>query len=112
MSQVQHLEEQLIDGDERIKRGNAVQRLIRNPDFKEVIVDYFSTVDCARYARESVDPALTEEQRASALAFAQAAGYLKQWLTYQIRFGETAQAQRQELVDAIEEARAEDVGAA
>lgn len=110
MSQIEDLEEQLKANRVLIQRGAVIKRLVQNPDFKEVIVEYFSTQDCARYVRESVDPALDPEQRASALAFAQAAGYLKQWIMIQLRFAAQAEAQMGEVQEAIDEARAEEAG--
>lgn len=56
------------------------ERLVQNPDFRELILNRFMKLDCARYAQESADPLLTPAQRADALAMAQAAGHLKRYL--------------------------------
>lgn len=111
MSDVAKLEEQLAQNEERIKLGRVLTRLSQNADFKEAIINQFSTIDCARYARESVDPALSVEDRASALAFAQAAGYLKQWIMIQLRFADTAESQKNELLDVLAEVRSEEANA-
>ena len=105
MSRLSQLEDQLKDGKALIERRDTIVRLSKNADFRSVILDAFFVEECARYARESGDPALTETQRADALAMAQAAGHLKRFLNVQIQLGNQAESQLFALEQAIEEER-------
>lgn len=62
------------------ERGEAHDRLMKNRDFRKIILEGFMVNDCARYVQESANPALDERQRADALGIAQAAGHLKRFL--------------------------------
>lgn len=81
------LERQALGEKEAQARAEAVDRLFRNKDFKKIILQDFCTTDCARYVCESADPLLKPEQRADALAMAQASGHLKRYLDLADRFG-------------------------
>ena len=108
MSRTSRLEDQLKDSKALVERREAVIRLSKNPDFRRVILDEFFVEECARYARESGDPALTPAQRADALAIAQSAGHLKRYLNVQIQLGDAAEASITDLETAIEESRIEE----
>ena len=108
MKTVAKLEEQLKDNKTLMQRRDVIVRLGKNPDFRTVILDAFFVEECARYARESGDPALTAEQRADAIAMAQAAGHLKRFLNVQIAMGNAAEQSVVALEEAIEEARIEE----
>ena len=108
MSLIDRLEQQQNDEREIVSRRDAILRLAANPDFRRVIVEDFSTKECARYVRESVNPGLGKEEQAAALAMAQAAGYLKQYLNVNIQRGDTSENTIRELDEAIAEARAEE----
>jgi hypothetical protein len=108
MSNIEQLEQQLMGNKERMSLRDAVVRLTQNADFRRVIIEEFSTRDCARLVQESADPLLRPEERADALAMAQAAGHLKRWIINQIQFGDTAAAQISDLEETIEIARSED----
>jgi hypothetical protein len=105
MSRLNALEDQLKDSKMLIQRRDTIVRLGKNPDFRTVILDAFFVEECARYARESGDPALSEVQRADALAMAQAAGHLKRFLNVQILMGNNAENSMAGLEAAIEEER-------
>jgi hypothetical protein len=53
------LEDQLNDTKKLIERRDAILRLADNRDFRVIIREAFMVEECARYARESGDPALT-----------------------------------------------------
>jgi predicted methyltransferase MtxX (methanogen marker protein 4) len=110
MNHIERLEQQQSDERERVARRDAILRLADNPDFRKVIIEDFSTKECARYVRESVSPALGEKERADALAMAQAAGYLKQFLNVNIQMGDTAENTIRDIDEALAEARAEEGG--
>ena len=75
---------------ERVKVGQAIERLRKNKDFRLVIEDLFFTENCARQARNSISPALSQEAREHALGESQAAGWLEGWLIAQTRMAKVA----------------------
>jgi hypothetical protein len=107
-SVVQGLEKQLQDAKGLQARRDLVVKLSNNREFRELILDGFCRDDCARFTHQSADPALTPQQRADALAVAQAAGHLKRYLSAAFQMGVTADNQLAELEEALEEARAEE----
>ena len=108
MSEVEALERQLEDTKGLQRRREQAERLSRNPDFRDLIIDGFCLKDAARFAQESGDPALPAEQRADCLAMAQASGHLKRFLSMQIQMGAVAGRNIEALEEAIAEARAEE----
>lgn len=105
--QVAELEQHLEDAKKMVERRDMAVRLYKNPEFKALIVDGFCGTECARYAQESGDPSIPAENRADALAMAQAAGHLRRYLSYLVRFGNTAEKDIPEIHEAIESARQE-----
>lgn len=87
--------------------SEAHDRLTNNKDFRKIILDGFMVEDCARYAQESCDPLLAPEQRADALALAQAAGHLKRYLQINRAMSRRALMDIEGIDQAIEEMRAE-----
>lgn len=108
MSDTDHLVTQLNVNKQLIERRDMALRLNENADFKKLILDLFCVQDCARFAQESGDAQLEPNERADALAMAQAAGHLRRYLSIQVRFGNSAEGQMSELNQAIDEARAEE----
>lgn len=108
MSEVFALESQLADAKKAIERREIALRLYNHSDFKSLIIDEFCTKECARYAQSSADPALNADQRADALAIAQAAGHLRRYLSVIVAMGNQAEGQMANLEQAIEEARQEE----
>jgi len=108
MTSVSRLEDQLKDTKTLVERRDAILRLSKNADFRTIILDAFFVEECARYARESGDPALTPAQRQDALNIAQAAGHVKRFLNVQIQMGDAAEGSIVDLENAIEEARLEE----
>lgn len=111
MTQVQNLEKQLSDQKKLKDRAAAALRLGQNREFKRLILDEFCGTECARYAQESGDPALNAEQRADALAMAQASGHLRRYLSIVVRMGAMADRNIADIEEHLEEARAEEASA-
>lgn len=109
MTQIEDLEDQLKQAEEAIELWQKALKLEKNREFKAVILDKFMVEDCAMYARTSVDQALPPEKRAHALAIAQAAGLLKQYLSVICQLGSQANGQIEHIRQAIAEARSEDI---
>ena len=108
MSEVFHLERQLEEYKKVVERRDLAKKLYNNREFKKVILDDFCITECARYAQSSGDPALTPEQRADALAMAQAAGHLRRYLSVTVQLGNSGEGQIADLEQAILEARQEE----
>lgn len=108
MSEVIALENQLENYKELVERRRTALRLSDNADFKKLILDEFLVKECARYAQLSADPALSPDERADALALAQAAGHLKRFLSVTVQMGAHAENTMADLEDEIAEARAEE----
>lgn len=112
MSEVATTElEQMINQRNRAKllasRREMVLRLYKNKDFKALILDGFCLTEAARYVQESSDPLLNADQRADALAMAQASGHLKRFLSITAQMGYSASNDLPELEEAVSELRAQ-----
>lgn len=80
---IAQLEEQRDHNKRIAEQGEAHDRLMKNRDFRKIILEGFMVEQAARYVQESADPALTDRQRADALGIAQASGHLKRYLQIQ-----------------------------
>jgi len=105
-SQLQQLEQGLAEAKQAVAIRDMILKLSENREFKKVIREGFMEQACARYARESADPALTDRQRADALAMSQAAGHLKRWFQNQIALGDIEAAKIPDWESEIERVRA------
>lgn len=110
-SEVERLENQRNVGKVLVDRRQAALRLYKNRDFRTLILEGFCLQDAARYAQESGDPLLSPEQRADALAMAQASGHLKRYLSITAQMGAHAEAELTSIEEALAAARAEENGA-
>ena len=108
MSEVLALEKQLQNAKQLAARREMALKLSDNREFKQLILKDFCIEECARYAQASADPALTAEQRADALALAQAAGHLRRFLSVVVQMGVTAMNEIPQIEVAIEELRQEE----
>ena len=107
MNTLQQLEQHLEDAKTLIDVRQRAMRLAQNTDFRKLILEGFCLTDAARLVQQSGDPAMGAEERADALAMAQASGHLKRYLSAAIRMGDHSERTLGELQEAIEEARAE-----
>jgi hypothetical protein len=99
-AEVQQLERQLKDAKHLVEQKRLALKLADNREFRALILDEFCTKECARYAQSSADPALGANERADALAMAQAAGHLRRFLSVKIQMGSVAERD----IEAVEEA--------
>ena len=100
------LEKHRKDAEAAIERRDTLLRLSENKDFKRLIREEFMVRECARFVEQSVNPVLKPEERSDALAKAQAAGHLKQYLSVIILQGNTAENSLVEIDEHIAELRA------
>lgn len=108
MSDIANLEEQRKDMQAQVDLRDRILRLSENADFRAIVRENFFVEACAGFVRESVNPALPAEARERCLAFAQSAGYFKQWLNNQILLGNQAAQTIFDIDNTIDELRAED----
>jgi hypothetical protein len=105
MSEVITLHHQLEEAKMVIKKTERLERLLKNADFREVIVNGFARDDAARYVQESCDPSLDADSRADALAIAQAPGHLKRWINAQLQMANFHRNNIPQIEEAIAELR-------
>jgi hypothetical protein len=105
---VEQLEKQLEFNKHMLDRRTAALRLANNSDFRRIVMEGFCKEDCARYVQESGDPALSAENRADALAMAQASGHLRRYLSLQVQLASTAERNIADIEEALAEVRAEE----
>lgn len=105
---VDQLEAQLSNAKELVKRRHDAQKLAENKLFRTLILEEFCEKEAARFAHASADPALKAEERADALALAQAGGHLRRWLSMQIQMGAHAEREMGNIEAELEEARHEE----
>lgn len=108
MSEVLALENQLANSKELIERRQMALRLAKNTDFKKLVLEGFCLEEAARYVQASGDPALSAEERADALAMAQASGHLKRFLSVTVQMGAHCERDLPDLEQALADARAEE----
>lgn len=97
------LEEHITKLKEANQYAEEVQKLMKTPLFIKVILEDFCVKSAARYIQESGDPLLPDNQRADALAIAQAGGHLKRWLDITLRMAETNLGSIQQCEDQIQQ---------
>ena len=98
ISELQQQKEKCI---QLVKYKEMAERLMRNKDFKELVLKYWCVEECARYVQASGDTNLPKDNREQALAMAQAAGHFKRFLEVVNRMGEHAKGQIEEIDAAI-----------
>lgn len=108
MSEVSQLESQLAGTKQLVHLRDLALKLNKNPEFKELILNQFCVHECARYAQVSGDPAVSERDRADALAMSQAAGHLRRYLSVCVQMGNVAERDVEELEQNIILARQEE----
>lgn len=107
MSKIEQLEKQIQGAKDAVALRDRVTRLLENPDFRDIILKGFCTDECARSTHISTDMSMSAEARADALGSAQAAGYLKRWLHFQLMMGNRAAEGLPEAEHVLTEARAD-----
>lgn len=108
-SDILEVEHQVAGLKELVLKCEMALRLAENADFRTLFIDGFCKDEAARLVIMSTDPNLKEEIRQSCLAEAQAAGYVKRYLSYIVQAGHTARngiAQAEEMLDQL---RAEEI---
>ncbi len=90
----------------RANRDLAI-KLSGNREFKKLIMEEYMVNEAARLVQMSADPIISVQERADALAMAQASGHLKRYLSVLVQMGNAADDQIITNQQTIEELRAE-----
>lgn len=104
---IKELEDDIVVKQVHVDRAAMATKLAGNREFKKLILEDFCINECARYAQMSADPNLTKDERADALAIAQAAGHLRRYLAVIHAMGNTALKSIGDTKDEIESIRSE-----
>lgn len=105
MSDILSLEQGIKDAEELVAKRDMAMKLAQNHEFRKLFMDDYFVTEAARLVQLSADPSLSPEQRADALAMAQATGHAKRYLSMTIRMGSHAEEELPEMRDTLEELR-------
>jgi len=105
MSDIQELESNIRTAKELSERRQMAIALSSNREFKKLFFEEYFVTEAARLVQLSADPALSLEQRADALAMAQATGHAKRFLSMIVQMGAHAERELPELEAALDELR-------
>ena len=105
MSDIHDLETGIQNAEELVARRNMAIRLSNNPDFRTVFHDDYFVTEAARLVQLSADPSMDPEQRADALAMAQATGHTKRYLSMMFQMGAVAERELPEMRATLDEMR-------
>jgi hypothetical protein len=108
MSDIQDLEQGIKDAEELVSRRQMALKLSENREFRKLFTDGYFLTEAARLVQLSGDPSLTLEQRADALAMAQATGHTRRFLSMTIQMGAHAERELPELNAALVELRSDE----
>lgn len=100
------LNKQLDGAKEAQKKLERLERLCKNRDFKELILDDYCIQECARLVHMSISPGQDAESRAKFLAMGQATGGVLHYLRAQENLLGTAVASIPDLEVQLQDLRA------
>lgn len=106
MSEIQQCEQEIKNAKELIERRRMALKLADNPEFKKLFLEEYFVNEAARLVQISADPNLSLEQRADALAMAQATGHTKRYLSVVVQMGAHHERALPELEAHLDELRA------
>jgi hypothetical protein len=101
------LEEQVRNAKDLVERRDMAIKLASNREFRKLVLDDFCTTEAARLVQMSCDPAMDPQQRADALAMAQATGHFKRYMSMMVQMGAVAEREIQDLEEELVSARQE-----
>ena len=106
---VQKTEQEIASMEQRIKIGQAIERLNSNSDFQLVIVKGFLQDDCLRYLDLSGDSTVSEKARLDTLNIAQAGGHFKRYIEAQMTKARDAANRINDQKNFLDQLRAEEI---
>ena len=105
MSEIMGLEQEIEQAEDLVSRRNMALKLFENREFRILFMDEFLTKEAARLVHLSSDPALNADQRADALAMAQATGHVKRYLSMTVQMGAVAEREIADMKASLDELR-------
>ncbi|QEG09298.1 hypothetical protein HYP93_gp59 [Stenotrophomonas phage Pokken] len=109
---IESLTRQLDGAKTAAKKLAAMERLFKNKDFKELILQDYCINEASRLIHASINPQFDAENQRKFVVMAQACGGILLWATAQESMLATQAGQIAEIEEALEELRQEDQGAA
>ena len=104
----QQVDRKMAEYREVAERREQFLRLARNADFRKPILEFYIVTEAARLVQMSAQLGLSPQDRADALAMAQATGHLKRFLDVVDRQGEQAVAELSQYTEHYAELVAEE----
>lgn len=105
MDDILELEQGIKNAEFLIERRQMAMKLADNREFRILFGEGFFQEEAARLVQLSADPALDKDQRADALAMAQATGHTKRYLSMTIQMGALAEREIADMRATLEELR-------
>jgi hypothetical protein len=107
MSDIQELVRDIENAENLLERRNMAIKLSENREFRKLFMEDYFTTEAARMVQLSGDPSMDAQQRADALAMAQATGHTKRYLSMMIQMGAVAERELPDMHAALAELRSE-----
>lgn len=107
MSDIIALEQQIAVAKGLVEQRDRMVRLTDNTDFRALVTQGYLKDECARFTHLSTEPSMSKDDRADALASAQACGHFKRWVNALILMGNRAEQDIVDMQNALAELRSE-----
>jgi hypothetical protein len=105
LSDIQDLEQGIKDAEILIGRRRMALKLSENLEFRKLILEDYCVTEAARLVQLSADPIMPHNERADALAMAQATGHLKRYLSMMVQMGAHSERELPQLQAQLDEMR-------
>lgn len=105
---IQNLNRQLDGAKAAVKKLASMERLFKNKDFKELILQEYCMNEAARLVHASIDPQFSPDDQKKFLVMAQACGGILLWAAAQETLLNTQANDLQNIEQALEDLRQED----
>jgi len=105
LADIQALEQGIKDAEILIGRRQMALRLSENREFRKLILEDYCVTEAARLVQLSADTIMPHNERADALAMAQATGHLKRYLSMMVQMGAHSERELPQLQAQLDEMR-------
>lgn len=102
---IEELEASAVSAKEVVAQRDALVKLASTPEFRKLIVEGYLRDETARLTHISSEPGMTPQDRADAMAMAQATGHFKRWMNALIQMGNHAEKGIKDIDEMISEMR-------
>jgi hypothetical protein len=108
MSDIESMKAHRKEMVETVELRDMLTRLMKNRDFRKLILDEYLVNEAARLVQSSANINLGADQRADCLAMAQATGHFKAWMNVTLKRGDQAEVDIRAADEALDELRNEE----